>query len=100
MNEFILSIFFVTINLFPAGVVFSKGDGFMKKKKLNITATTLSLIYCFVLAYFFLIAEPATENPNRPLWIHSIIPAGVVVIKIFFDYVIKKDYIRDYLDKK
>ncbi len=82
----------------PYPTIFGKESEIIKEKKLNMTATTLSIIYSIVL-YYFLTKAPPGEAPDHPLWVFSLMPAGVVVILFFFKYIIKKDFLRDFFDK-
>ncbi|MDQ0159608.1 hypothetical protein J2S77_001592 [Alkalibacillus salilacus] len=72
-----------------------KGDDLIKK--INVTASILSLMYCLV-AYSFV--HSYFSSANSPMtWIVTIIPGGVVVIQVLFSYVIKKDYLRNIVEK-
>lgn len=66
-------------------------------KKINATASILSLIYCLVA---YVIVHSYMSSADSPIvWIASIIPGGVVVIQIIFVYVIKKDYLRSIINR-
>lgn len=63
----------------------------MRLFETNKTTIIVSLLYVavsYIILRYFL-------PPGMPLTIYTIIPLGVVLIKILFDYVLKYDYFED-----
>ncbi|EIT86092.1 hypothetical protein A374_07221 [Fictibacillus macauensis ZFHKF-1] len=61
-----------------------------KKREINITAIIVSLIYVFTFSYWL-----NNQPPEKyPLQFAALMPAGVAVIHIMLEYVIKYDFFR------
>lgn len=63
------------------------------RKNSNKTGILVAIAYCFIL-YAILISAPPGESPVNPPWAYAMIPLGVVVIVLLFNYVIKFDFFK------
>ncbi|MEB6216005.1 hypothetical protein MXL24_12925 [Mammaliicoccus sciuri] len=60
------------------------------KRKMNKTGIVVCLIYCFVM-YFILSMYDQNIGNHENNTHYVLLPIGVVIIKIIFEYIIKKD---------
>ncbi|CAG7914223.1 hypothetical protein [Mammaliicoccus sciuri] len=60
------------------------------KRKINKTGIVVCLIYCFVMYFILSMYDQHIGNHDNNTR-YVLLPIGVVIIKIIFEYIIKKD---------
>ncbi len=60
------------------------------KRKINKTGIVVCLIYCFVMYFILSMYDQRIGNHDNNIH-YVLLPIGVVIIKIIFEYIIKKD---------
>ncbi|PTJ58803.1 hypothetical protein BU006_09225 [Mammaliicoccus sciuri] len=60
------------------------------KRKINKTGILVCLIYCFVMYFILSMYDQHVSNHVNNTY-YVLLPIGLVIIKIIFEYIIKKD---------
>ena len=69
-----------------------------KKRQRNNTGILGAIIYCFIMYFILNIYGESIDDINKSIR-YIIMPFGVVIIIVIFDFLIKKDFFDKKKDK-
>ncbi|MCD8835266.1 MULTISPECIES: hypothetical protein [Mammaliicoccus] len=69
-----------------------------KKRQRNKTGILVAIIYCFIMYFILNIYGESIDDINKSIR-YIIMPFGVVIIIVIFDFLIKKDFFDKKKDK-